>query len=363
MSKLPPNVRPVKDRHGKVRYRFRRNGWASAYLPGKPGTAAFHHAYAEILERGPVVKDPVQSPRKVTPKSLDDLYRRMKMTTRWAKKSARTHYVQTGILDRFLDRVNAKGIRYGDCPATSVSVAWLDAILAQMSGTPAAANDLRKVLTGLMDHACRLGWRVDNPVKLTDRYRAGPGIHDWTDAEIEQYRSHHKLGSMARLTMELALNTAARRCNVNKIERDHIKGGYITVAHVKDNNVATVPMLATTRAALDALPAAPIKYLVTTAFGKPFTDAGLGNRMRKWCNEAGLPHCSIHGLRKAISRKMAEAGATDAQGQAVTGHKKNDTFVYYRAGANRKALATEALSNLSEKIDVQPLGNGDISDA
>lgn len=354
MFKLPENVRPVKDRHGKTRYRFRRKGWASAYLPGKPGTAAFHRAYAELLERGPLKIEPVQSPRKVAHKSLDDLYRRMKQGALWAQKSPRTHYVQTGILDRFLDRVNAKGIRYGDCPVASVSVAWLDAILGQMSATPAAANDLRKVLTGLMDHACRLGWRTDNPVKLTHRYRDGAGIHDWTNAEIEQYRAHHALGTMARLTMELALNTAARRCNVNKIERDHIKGGYITVAHVKDNNVATVPMLATTRAALDALPAAPIRYLVTTAFGKPFTDAGLGNRMRKWCNEAGLPNCSIHGLRKAISRKLAEAGATDAQGQAVTGHKKDSTFAYYRAGANRKALATEAMSNLISHDDVQP---------
>jgi integrase len=115
---------------------------------------------------------------------------------------------------------------------------------------------------------------------------------------------------------------------VNKIEREHIKDGYITVAHVKDNNAATVPLLPITRAAIEALPAAPFKYLVTTAFGKPFTDAGLGNRMRKWCDEAGLPHCTIHGLRKSMSRMLAEAGATDAQGRAVTGHKKDDTFAF-----------------------------------
>jgi hypothetical protein len=65
-----------------------------------------------------------------------------------------------------------------------------------------------------------MNWRSDNPVRLTDSYADGPGIHDWTDAEIEQYRKKHALGTMARVTLELVLNTATRRCNVNKIERD-----------------------------------------------------------------------------------------------------------------------------------------------
>lgn len=110
------------------------------------------------------------------------------------------------------------------------------------------------------------------------------------------------------------------------------------------------------------LPAAPIRFLVTTQFGKPFTDAGMGNRMRKWCDEAGLPHCSMHGLRKAMSRQLAEHGATDAQGQAVTGHKKDKTFQHYRAKANRAALADAAMSNLEPEAVVQPSQNGEISD-
>lgn len=347
-SKLPANVRPVKDRHGKVRYRFRRKGFKSAYLPGTPGTPEFHHAYAELLATGQLEPAPVQSPRKVTPRSLDDLYRRLKASPRWARKSPRTRYVQQGVLDRFLDRTDGKGRRYGERPVSAVTVGWLDNIFGAMWETPAAANNLRKFLAGMMDHACRMDWRSDNPVRLTERYPDGAGIHDWTDAEIAQYRAHHALGTMARLTLELALNTAARRCNVNKIERDHIRAGTITVAHAKDNNVTTVPMLATTRAAIDALPAAPIRFLVTTAFGKPFTDAGLGNRMRKWCDEAGLPHCSIHGLRKAISRQLAETGATDAEGMAVTGHKKDTTFAYYRKGADRVALAAKAMSRFEQ---------------
>jgi integrase len=369
-SDLPPNVRAVTDRHGKTRYRFRRKGWKSAYLSGSPGTAEFHKDYAAIIEAGPVEVAPIKSPRKVTPRSLDDLVAHLKTTIRWQRKAPRTQLVQGRILERFTDRVDKKGRRYGERPVADVSVAWLEKILGQMHETPAAANVLRKTLSGLLDLAVKLKWRPDNPARLTDSYKEGEGFHDWTDEEIEQYRRTHPLGTMARLTLELAFNTAARRCNVNKIERDHIKNGRITVAHVKGNNETSVRMLATTQAALDALPAAPIRFLVTTQFGKPFTDAGLGNRVRKWCDEAGLPQCSLHGLRKAMSRQLAESGATDAQGQAVTGHKKDKTFQLYRAKANRTVLADDAFDRLEGNTvvqptissDVQPIENGGKSD-
>lgn len=356
MSDLPAGVRPVADRHGKTRYRFRRKGWKSAYLPGEPGTAAFHRAYAEIIERGELDVEDVKSPFKPTPRSIDDLFLRFKQTLRWKKKSAITQRNQGRILERFANKVDAKGRRYGERPVTTVTVTWLENIFGQMVDTPAAANNLRKALSNLLDGAIRMGWRSDNPARMTARYDSGEGHHDWTNVEIEQYRQRHALGSMARLVLELALNTSARRCNINKIERDHIKGGRILVAHAKDNNDAAIRMLATTRAAIEALPAAPIRFLVVTAYGKPFTDAGLGNKMRQWCDEAGLPHCSLHGLRKAMSRQLAESGATDAEGKAVTGHKKDETFAYYRAKADRTVLSDRAL----ERLDVQPSSPADV---
>ena len=351
---LPANVRPVKDRHGKTRYRFRRKGWPSAYLQGEPGSAEFHRSYAEIIEGGAKDPAPIESRLQVTPRSLDDLFRRHKASARWKKKAASTLMVQTRVLQRFFDRIDRKGRRFGERPVSCVTFGWFDRLLGEMHETPGAANNLRKFFAPMMDEAIRLGWRSDNPIRLTDKYGSGEGFHDWTDAEIDTYRAAHPLGTMARLTLELALNTAARRCNVNKIERDHIREGRIFVAHAKDNNPTAVRMMATTRAAIDALPAAPIRFLITTVHGKPFSDAGMGNRMRKWCDAAGLPHCSMHGLRKAMSRQLAESGATDAEGMAVTGHKKASTFAYYRKAANQSQLADRTMSNLEARSVVQP---------
>lgn len=358
-TSLPANVRPVKDRHGKTRYRFRRKGWPSAYLQGEPGTAEFHRSYAEIIEGGPRSAAAV-SPKaaQIAPRSLDDAFRRHKNSPRWHGKAASTQRVQRLVLERFFDRIDAKGRRFGARPVSRVTIAWLDRLLGEMHETPGAANNLRKFLTGVMDEAVRAGWRPDNPVRMSTKYASGKGFHDWTDAEIEQYRATHPLGTMARLTLELALNTAARRCNVNKIERDHLRDGRIFVAHAKGNSETSVRILATTQAAIDALPAQPIRFLVTSQFGKPFSDAGMGNRMRKWCDTAGLPQCSMHGLRKAMARQLAESGATDAEGMAVTGHRKASTFAYYRQAANQSQLADRAMSNLEARADVQPSKNG-----
>lgn len=354
MSKLPENVRPVADRHGKIRYRFRRKGWKSAYLRGEPGSPEFHTSLAEILDGGPVKREGAASPRKVAPRSLDDLFNRMKDTPKWRRQAGTTTRVYGRMMERFLDRVDQRGRRYGERPVETVTVVWLEKILSKMAETPAAANNLRKILKRVMAHAVKLGWRPDNPADWTDTFKEGPGYHTWTEAEIEQYRAHHELGSMARLVLELALNTAARRCNVAMLTRDDIKDGRIIVEHVKGCEATSVPMLPSTRAALDALPAQPIRHLVTTQFGKPFSVPGLGNRMRKWCDEAGLKQCSMHGLRKAISRRVAEAGGTDAEGMAITGHKRAGTFVKYREKADRIALADRAMSNLLEVFDVQP---------
>ena len=359
---LPANVRPVADRHGRIRHRFRRKGWPSAYLKGEPGTPEFFRSHADILERGPSEETGATSRQAIVPRSLDDLFRRYKRSARWKNKSTAAQFTQSRVIERFVDRIDRKGRRYGERPVRRVSISWLDLVFADMSETPGAANNLRKYLKGMMDEAIRAEWRSGNPLLLTSRYNTGPGFHDWTNAEIEQYRDRHPLGTMARLTLELALNTAARRCNLNKIERDHIQQDRILVKHGKGNHETLVPVLKTTRSAIEALPAAPIKFLITTAHGRAFSDAGFGNKMRDWCDQAGLPHCSMHGLRKAAARRLAESGATDAEGQAVTGHKKPSTFAYYREKANRTALADRAMSNLEEQTDVQPAQNDENSD-
>jgi len=66
-----------------------------------------------------------------------------------------------------------------------------------------------------------------------------------------------------------------------------VKDGWLHFTQFKNRNRRPVtldlPVLPELQAAIDAGPCGNLTFLVT-AHGKPFTTAGFGNRMRKWCD-------------------------------------------------------------------------------
>jgi hypothetical protein len=84
----------------------------------------------------------------------------------------------------------------------------------------------------------------------------------------------------------------------------------------KRRTVSQKPVLPVLADVIARSPTGDMTFLMTS-FGKPFTVAGFGNWFRKRCNEAGLPQCSAHGLRKAGATLAAEDGATDRQLMAL----------------------------------------------
>src|SRR5207344_666101 len=84
-----------------------------------------------------------------------------------------------------------------------------------------------------------------------------------------------------------------------------------------------------------------------TGFGKPFTVAGSGNWFRDRCNEAGLRHCSAHGLRKAGATMAAERGATVNQLKAIFGWTTLKQAALYTNAAEQAALAGAGMALLT----------------
>lgn len=83
-------------------------------------------------------------------------------------------------------------------------------------------------------------------------------------------------------------------------------------------------------------------------WGRPFTKAGFGNKMRDWCDQADLPHCTAHGLRKATMRRMAELDMGNQTMKALSGHSKDDEVARYTREANQKRMADHAVEALSQ---------------
>jgi integrase len=75
-----------------------------------------------------------------------------------------------------------------------------------------------------------------------------------------------------------------------------------------------------------------------TGRGNPFTANGFGNKMREWCDAAGLPACSSHGLRKVGATRCAEGGATEYQMMAIFDWDTPAQAATYIKEANRKRM-------------------------
>jgi integrase len=162
-----------------------------------------------------------------------------------------------------------------------------------------------------MKHAVEIDLRADDPTRDVKAIRVkSDGYHSWTDAEIDRFEKRHPVGSRARLALALLLYTGQRRSDVIRMGRQHIRDGVLHVRQMKTGAELDIPVHEALDAVITDTSTDHLTFL-TTAFGKPFTAAGFGNWFRERCNQAGLPHCSAHGLRKAAARRLAEAGCTE----------------------------------------------------
>jgi integrase len=102
-----------------------------------------------------------------------------------------------------------------------------------------------------------------------------------------------------------------------------------------------IPVLQALKETLAATPTGGLTFLITQ-FGRPFTANGFGNWFRRRCNDAGLRHCSAHGLRKAGAARAAENGATTHELMAIFGWQTVKEAERYTRAAQRKRLAGAA---------------------
>ncbi len=121
-----------------------------------------------------------------------------------------------------------------------------------------------------------------------------------------------------------------------------------------------IPILPILRAELDANPSGHLAYIVSE-WDRPYASSkAFGNRFKSWFKQAGLPHCTAHGLRKAGATRAADNGATEHQLMAMFAWDSPKQAALYTKKANLKRLAAEAMHKLmpghTENESVPPEG-------
>ncbi|MEJ6008641.1 tyrosine-type recombinase/integrase [Novosphingobium aquae] len=298
------------------------------------------------------------NPRAVQTKALpftyDALVASFYRTPRWQAMSPSSQKTYRGIIERFRASNGTKDVR-------GIKTAAIESKLAAMASTPAAANNLRKVLARLHRHAIKLGWRTDNPVTATDGFRTGDGHHAWTEDEIALYEARWPLGTRERLAMALLLYTALRRSDMIRLSRQHrvvVNGqpvfliGQVKKASTSGGKPISIPVIPQLLEAIDAVETTGIGTYLVTERGTPYkTGDSFGNWFRRKSRKAGLTNCSPHGLRKAMARRLVESGATQDEGRALTDQSR-EIFAHYSKSADQARLSNTAagklVANLSE---------------
>ena len=189
----------------------------------------------------------------------------------------------------------------------------------------------------------------------------------WLEPQIAMYRERYKLGTVARLALELLLNIGPRRHDAHILGHQHIRDGRLCFRPHKTlrttNKMLKVPIMPEFQKALDAMPNSKnVLTFLTTDYGKPFKSAAaFGNKFADWCKKAGLKPvlCDdgrvrsfrAHGLRKASLRALAHAGCTDEEMMSVSGHSDARQLREYLNEVDQERNADSAMAKRMAKTE------------
>ncbi len=279
---------------------------------------------------------------KIAPGSVADLITLYYQTAAFTRLSDATRQTYRGILERFR-------AEYGDLPVARLEEQHIMVILDKKAATPAAANNLRRMLRAIMKLAKQRKMIKLNPMTEIEpmRYKV-KGFKDWSDEEIKLFADFYAMGTRERLALELLLCAAPRRSDAVRLKRANVTGGRLIYRQKKTDAEINIPLLPQLEAAIAALPMREKQELfLETQFGEAFTETGFYNWFTDKARKAGVPKGrSPHGLRKACCRRLAEAGCSPHEIMSVSGHVTLKEVERYTKAANRARLANSAIATL-----------------
>ncbi|MBB5044037.1 tyrosine-type recombinase/integrase [Shinella fusca] len=307
--------------------------------------AAYKAAIASLKQEGPQVSRRTPAPEGTFEWLFDQFYR----SPTFAGFDKATQKDKASVLDRFCEtagRLPYRKFRHEDMVKSQ----------QKRAATPGAADKLVKVLRALFN------WAMDqtpplatyNPAaRVKPIHKSQGGFHTWLPEEIDKFRAFWPIGSMPRLALEIMVAIGARRSDAaligpaNEVRHDGKRWLRFTPYKGRNNYPVTIETRMTPEL-IEALAniEGGSKTFITWGQGRSYTIESFGNAFGRWCEEAGLPHCSCHGLRKAASVAYAESGATAPELMAVFGWTNLKTAQGYIEKAQKRIMARNAADRL-----------------
>lgn len=350
-----------QDRRGNWRHFVRFRG-RKIRLRKKPGTdeflAEFLAAQRELQQRFGF-RSSLDEKKKHPPQSFGWLGALYFASDAFKGLDATSQRTRRGVIEGcFAEKLSDTGPHLmGDCPLAHFSALKVKRLrdLKSAQGKLGAANNRKKYISAMYKWAIEEGKAAHNPARDVARKQyATDGFHAWDETELEKFEKRHPIGSRARLAMALMLYLGARRGDMVLLGRQMVQNGVIRYTPRKTayrrTEASVKPILPELAAIIDATPSGHMNYLVTEK-GEPFKPNGFGNWFRDRCDEAGLPLCTAHGLKKLGSIRAAENGATVHQLMAIFDWKTIAQAQVYIDKANKTRMAREAMHMLAMRSE------------
>lgn len=132
--------------------------------------------------------------------------------------------------------------------------------------------------------------------------------------------------------------------------RQHLRATIWSSSRARQEARSGSPIEGRFKELLDDLPRDRLNFIVGER-GLSLTAESFGNQFREWVKEAGLPvGLSAHGLRKAVCRRLAEAGCSANEIMAISGHRNHKEVANYTQATDAKRLAESAMATVSTFI-------------
>ena len=186
------------------------------------------------------------------------------------------------------------------------------------------------------------------------------GFKMWEESDIAQFEARWPVGSRERLAFALLLYTGQRRGDIIRMGRQHVRNNALELRQGKTGTSVAIPIHPQLKAVLASSATGQMTFL-TTETGAPFSPGYFTNWFGSAVRAAGLPlGLSAHGLRKAMCRRLAEAGCTVHEIQAISGHVSLKEVERYTKGVEQKRLANAAMERVCKPVspDLQTVVQG-----
>jgi integrase len=342
-----------RDRHGNLRYYFRRPGKPKIRLRGLPGSEEFLTAYKAAVAG----EDPAQASAE---KSFGWLCERYYKSAYFHSLEDYTQRRKRTVLEEICNMATDGKRRLGAAPFAAMKKVHVRKLRDMKADTPEAANFRLKQISALFSWAIKNDLATINPAEKLEKLGGGSeGYYTWTDQDVETFEAYWKVGSKPRLAMAIMLYLGVRRSDAVLVGSKHESRDGLSITfkvfkgRKKNLKILTLPILPPLRAILDASQLGPETWLAS-AYGKPYSAAGFGNIFKDWCKEAGLPQCASHGLRKIGAVRAAEASASEHELMAMFGWEDASMARVYTRKAEQKKLAASGAAKLSHSPIIVP---------